>query len=205
VALPYDYLTGLIVLVLSVVSLTIGNSVVLFANRVSRSQFIRSIFAFTFLFIFSIFLWTLSIQFFAAVFFGKQKPIVDVMLLVAASFTPFLFGFLILLPHFGYYLYALLRIWVTVNLVFNVMVAYEFNILQAALVSLLGWLLLELLSSVSFLRIEDIKRWFLRVTTGKGEYKDPDDLVMEYVRKQRQLALEAAQHRQMKAEAAGDD
>ncbi len=190
--LSHDQWVALIVLVLSILSLTIGNSVVLFANRVTRSQFIRSIFAFTFLFILSIFLWTLSIQFFAVTFFGKNKPLGSVLMLVASSFTPFIFGFLILLPHFGYYLYALLRIWVTVNLVINVMHAYQFNLLQAIVVSLLGWLLLELLSSLSFLRMKDAKRWFLKVTTGKAEYKEPDDIVMEYVRMQRRLALEAA-------------
>ena len=190
--LSHDQWMALIILILSTVSLTIGNSVVLFANRVSRSQFIRSIFAFTFLFILSIFLWTLSIQFFAAAFFGKHKPLADVLILVAASFTPFILGFLILTPHLGYYLYALLRIWVTVKLVLNVMAAFQFNLLQAIIVSLLGWLLLELISSLSFLRLDDVKRWFLKMTTGKAEYKDPDDLVLEYVKMQRKLALEAA-------------
>jgi signal transduction histidine kinase len=190
--LSHDQWIALLILILSIVSLTIGNSVVLFANRVSRSQFIRSILAFTFLFILSIFLWTLSIQFFAAAFFGKHKPLQDVLLLVAASFTPFILGFLILLPHFGYYLYALLRIWVTVNLVINVMTAFQFNLIQAIIVSLLGWLLLEVISSLSFLRLDDVKRWFLKLTTGKAEYKDPDDLVLEYVKMQRKLALEAA-------------
>ncbi len=190
--LSHDQWIALTVLVLSVISLIIGNSVVLFANRVSRNQFIRSILAFTFLFILSIFFWALSIQFFASAFFGQHKPIDDVFLLVGASFTPFLFGFLILLPHIGYYLYALLRIWVTIKLVLNVMSAYHFRLWQAVLVTLLGWLLLEFISSLSFLRLNDIKRWFLKITTGKGEYKDPDDLVFEYVKMQRKLALEAA-------------
>jgi len=195
---------ALTVLFLSVVSLTIGNSVVLFANRVSRSQFIRSIIAFTLLFIFFIFLWTLSIQFFAYVFFGVHKPLDEVLILVASSFTPFIFGFLILLPHFGYYLYALLRIWVTVNLVFNVMTAYQFNLFQAIVVTLVGWLLLELLSSLSFLRLDDIKRWYLKVMTGKEEYKEPDDLVFEFVKKQRELALQAAKSSRKKEEAGVD-
>ncbi len=184
--------TTLIILILSIVSLTIGNSVVFFANRVSRTQFIRSIFAFTFLFIVFIFLWTLSIQLFAFLFFDQHKHLVDVFFLVAGSFTPFIFGFLILLPHLGYYLYALLRFWVMINLVFNVMTAYQFNLFQAILVTLLGWLLLELLNSLSFLRVEDLKRWFLKVTTGKSEYMDPDDLVFEFVKKQRELALQGA-------------
>jgi len=118
------------------------------------------------------------------------------LLLVAASFTPFILGFLILLPHLGYYFYALLRIWVMVNLVINVMHAYQFNIIQALIVSLLGWILLEFVSSLSFLRVDDVKRWFLKLTTGKSEYKDPDDLVFEYVKRQRELALDAAKAQQ---------
>jgi hypothetical protein len=181
-----------IVFILSVLSLTIGNSVVLFANRVSRTQFIRSLVVFTFLFALSLFLWTLSIRVLAVLFFDKHRSQTDVFLLVAASYTPFLLGFLILLPHLGYYLYALLRIWVTVNLILNVMAVYQFNIVQAIVVSLLGWLLMELVSSSSFLRLDDMKKWFLKFTTGRAEYKDPDDLVLEFVKKQRQLALEAA-------------
>jgi signal transduction histidine kinase len=194
--MTHDQWIGLTILFLSILSLTLGNSVVLFANRVNHAQFIRSILAFTFLFIFSIFLWTLSIQFFAFSFFGKHKATDDVLLLVAASFTPFILGFLILLPHLGYYFYALLRIWVMVNLVINVMHAYQFNIIQALIVSLLGWILLEFISSLSFLRVDDVKRWFLKLTTGKSEYKDPDDLVFEYVKRQRELALEAAKAQQ---------
>jgi len=194
--MTHDQWIGFFILFMSILSLTIGNSLVLFANRVNHAQFIRSILAFTFLFILSIFLWTLSIQFLAYFFFGKHKPTVEVLLLVAASFMPFIFGFLILLPHLGYYLYALLRIWVMVNLVVNVMIAYQFNIFQALIVSLLGWILMEFISSLSFLRLDDIKRWFLKLTTGKSEYKDPDDLVFEYVKRQRELALEAAKSRQ---------
>ncbi len=202
--MTHDQWIGFSILFLSILSLTVGNSVVLFANRVNRAQFIRSLLAFTFLFILSIFLWTLSIQFFAYFFFGKHKPTIDVLLLVAASFTPFIFGFLILLPHLGYYLYALLRVWVMVNLVLNLMRAYQFNIVQALVVSLLGWLLLEFVSSLSFLRLNDIKRWFLKLTTGKPEYKDPDDLVFEYVKRQRELALEAAKARQRAEEISHD-
>ncbi len=202
--MTHDQWIGFSILFLSILSLTVGNSVVLFANRVNRAQFIRSLLAFTFLFILSIFLWTLSIQFFAYFFFGKHKPTIDVLLLVAASFTPFIFGFLILLPHLGYYLYALLRVWVMVNLVLNLMRAYQFNIVQALVVSLLGWLLLEFVSSLSFLRLDDIKRWFLKLTTGKPEYKDPDDLVFEYVKRQRELALEAAKARQRAEEISHD-
>ena len=190
--LSHDQWMALIIFILSVISLTIGNSVVLFANRVSRSQFIRSIIAFAFLFILSVFLWTFSIRFFAALFFDRHQSQLDVFLLVAASYTPFIFGFLILLPHLGYYLYALLRVWVTVNLILSVMTAYDFNILQAITVSILGWVLLELISSLSFLRLHDVKQWFLKLTTGKAEYKEPDDLVIEFVKKQRQLALEVA-------------
>jgi signal transduction histidine kinase len=190
--LSNDQWISISVLILSIISLTIGNSVVLFANRVNHSQFVRSILVFTFLFILSIFLWALSIQFFAYAFFGKHKPPLEVLLLVGASFTPFILGFLILLPHLGYYLYALLRIWVMANLVINVMTAYQLNVVQAIIISLLGWLLLEFVSSLSFLRLDDAKRWFLKLTTGKSEYKDPDDVVMEYVRMQRKLALEAA-------------
>ncbi len=196
--MTHDQWIGFLILFLSILSLTIGNSVVLFANRVNRAQFIRSILAFTLLFIFTIFLWTLSIQFFAHFFFGKHKATEAVLMLVAASFTPFIFGFLILLPHLGYYLYALLRVWVMVNLVINVMRAYQFNVIQALLVSLLGWLLLEFISSLSFLRLDDIKRWFLKLTTGKSEYKEPDDLVLEYVKRQRELALAAASQQKTK-------
>ncbi len=184
---------ALLILTLSILSLLIGNSVVLFANRVSRSQFIRSLLAFGFLFLLSFLFWTLSVQFLSALLFGIHKPFVDVFIIVSQSFTPFILGFLILLPHLGHYFFALLRVWVVVNLIVNVAHAYEFGLLQALAVSLLGWVLLELVSSLSFLQLDAVKRWFLKVTTGKAEYRDPNDLVMEYVRAQRILMLQAAQ------------
>jgi hypothetical protein len=88
--------------------------------------------------------------------------------------------------------------------VFNVMTAYQFNLFQAIVVTLVGWLLLELLSSLSFLRLDDIKRWYLKVMTGKEEYKEPVDLVFEFVKKQRELALQAAKSSRKKEEAGVD-
>lgn len=181
-----------LILFFAILSLLIGNSVVLFANRVNRSQFIRSLLAFAFLFLLSFLFWTFSVMFLADVLFGARKPFNEVFIIVSYSFTPFFLGFLILLPHLGHYLYALLRVWVVVNLVVNVSRAYDFNLLQALAVSILGWALLEFITSLSFLRLDAVKRWFLRVTTGKGEYRDPNDLVLEYVRAQRLLALQAA-------------
>jgi len=191
---------ALLVLSLSIFSLLIGNSIVLFANRVSRSQFIRSLLAFGFLFLLAFIFWTLSVQLLSSLLFGVHKPFVDVFIIVSKSFTPLILGFLILLPHFGYYLFALLRVWVVFNLIINVAHAYEFGLIQALIVSLLGWILLELMTSLSFLPLGALKRWFLKVTTGKSEYRDPNDLVMEFVRAQRVLMLQAAQR-----EAKGDD
>lgn len=191
-ALSPDLQKAILILALSILSLLIGNSVVLFANRVSRSQFIRSLLAFTFLFILNVLFWTLSVQFLAALIFGVSKPFTDVFILVSHSFTPFFLGFLILLPHLGPYIYALLRIWVVINLIINVGHAYHFGPLKALTVSILGWILLEIITSLSFLRLDVAKQWFLKLTTGKAEYRDPDDLVLEYVRNQRKLALEAA-------------
>ncbi len=187
---------ALLVLFLSILSLLFGNSVVLFANRVSRSQFIRSLLAFAFLFLLTFLFWTLSVQALSAVLFGVHKPFVDVFIIVSQSFTPFILGFLILLPHLGHYLYALLRVWVMFNLILHVAHAYDFGPIQALLVSLLGWLLLELVTSLSFLQLDAVKRWFLKITTGKAEYRDPNDLVMEYVRAQRALMLQAAQQQE---------
>ncbi len=188
-----DLQHALLILFFAILSLLIGNSVVLFANRVSRSQFIRSLLAFAFLFLLSFLFWTFSVQLLSSLLFGVHKPFIDVFIIVSRSFGPFLLGFLILLPHLGHYLFALLRVWVVINLIVHVARAYEFGLLQALIVSLLGWLVLEFLSSLSFLKLDAVKRWFLKITTGKGEYRDPNDLVLEYVRAQRKLMLQAAQ------------
>jgi signal transduction histidine kinase len=193
---PPELQKAFLILVLSIISLLIGNSVVLFANRVSHTQFIRSLLAFTFLFLLSFLFWVFSVQVLADLLFGVRKPFVDVFVIVSHSFTPFLLGFLILLPHLGHYLYALLRVWVVINLIINVAQVYEVGLLQALAVSMLGWVLLELITSLSFLQLDAIKRWFLKITTGKAEYRDPNDLVMEYVRAQRLLMLQAARKEQ---------
>ena len=192
-ALTPELQKAFLILLLATFSLLIGNSVVLFANRVSRTQFIRSLLAFAFLFLLTFFFWTLSVQFLAGLLFQVHKPFIDVFIIVSYSFTPFFLGFLILLPHFGHYLYALLRVWVVMNLITHVANAYEFGLFKALAVSVLGWLLLELITSLSFLKLDVIKRWFLKFTTGKAEYRDPNDLVLEFVRAQRLLTLQAAQ------------
>ena len=100
-AAPDGWQLALIVLLLASLSYTLGQSVVLFANRVNRRHFIGALIVSALTMVVSVVFWAVSIWFLAELLFDAQQPFQQVLTTVAISFAPYLFGFMILLPYLG--------------------------------------------------------------------------------------------------------
>ena len=180
-ALPEGGKLALTILFIAGVSYTLGQSVVLFANRVNRRHFIFAVTVSALTLVVSVFFWAVSIQFIALALSGSQQPLTNVLTVVAISFAPFLFGFLILMPYLGSIISKILRIWVFLAVTVGVGVSFQFSFWQALLCSVLGWLLLELISRIPFLRIKRLDSWLWHISTGTSRQLKTEEIVAQFV------------------------
>lgn len=175
-------------------SITLGQSVVLFANRVSKRRFAISLVTFAAIFVLSIFVWAAIIWSAAELIFDAQRPYRSVLIVVALSYAPFLFGFLVLLPYLGNIILAILRVWVYLSILLSVAELYQFSLLNAFVCTFLGWLLIEFFTHFPPLRIEALKDWVWRVTTGTDQEMQSQEIVDRYVHLSKQ-AIDAIRKR----------
>lgn len=163
------------------ISVTLGQSVVLFANRIGRRRFIFSLLVFAAVFVLGSVIWAASIWLIADVVFDIQRPFWNVITVVALSYAPYLFGFLILLPYLGNIINVVLRVWVFLVVLVAVGALYQFNLLEALVAAVLGWILIELVTHLKFLRTEQIEDWVWQITTGTQQELKPQEIVDRYV------------------------
>jgi len=171
---------AILLLFLAGLSVTLGQSVVLFANRIKR-RFILSLVVFAAVFVVGALAWAATIWLMAKWIFGVERDLWSVITVVALSYSPFLFGFLILLPYLGNIISTGLRIWVFLNVLIAIQGLYSFQFFEALIASVLGWLMIELLTQLKFLRIDRLEDWIWRMTTGTPQEMKPKDMVHEYI------------------------
>lgn len=172
---------ALFVMFMAGMSDTLGQSVVLLANRVTRRRFVVSLLFSGLLLIVSVFFWVMTISLIASLVFETSRPFRDVLVVVALSHAPLLFGFLVLLPYLGNVIYHILRVWVFLAVVVGVAVVYPFGVWEAVACSVLGWLLLEVIVHLPFLHIDRLDRWLWRLSTGTASQFAAEEAVDFYL------------------------
>lgn len=174
---------SLAVLFVAGVSITIGQSVVLFANRLPRRRFIVSLVLSSLLLLVGVLFWAASVWVLATYVFGAERSIRLVMIVVSLSYAPMLYGVFVLVPYFGNILYIFLRIWILIALVWAVTVIFPLAIWQAMICCLLGWLMLEVVTRLPV--VTAVENWLWFKTTGAREILPTEDVVDRFVRELR--------------------
>jgi hypothetical protein len=136
-------LVALAVLAIGGVSYLVGQSVVLFLNRVSRRQFVTSLAAGVALLMAGVLFWSLAAALTADLLLGASAQYRTALIVVSASHAPLVFGFLLLLPYLGTPIASLLRIWVALCLVVGINAVGPADFWSALLCLALGWLVLQ--------------------------------------------------------------
>jgi hypothetical protein len=180
-AAPNGWKLALAVLLLAGLSYTVGQSVVLFANRVNRRHFIFALVISTLSLVMSVLFWAASIWLSANILFDVRQPFEQILTTVAISFAPLLFGFLILMPYLGNIVFVVLRIWVFLATIVGVTVTFQFSFWEALLCSILGWAVLELLTRIPFLQIKRLSNWLWRLSTGTEKQLETGEIVAQFV------------------------
>ncbi len=163
---------ALIVLLLGGLSDLLGQSVVLFANRVRPGRFVFSLITAGIVLAFSVAFWAGSIWLAAWLTFDSFRPFREVLTVVYLSYAPLILGVVVFLPYLGNIIFRVLRIWIFLALLVAVQVVYPFSFWQAILCCSLGWIVYELATRLPVIRAERLSSWWWRFTTGTPEPVD---------------------------------
>jgi hypothetical protein len=167
---------SLVIALIGGISLCLGQSVVLFANRIPRRRFLFSLLAGALAYLVLILLWALSIWLISAWVLDRPASFESLLTLVGLSLAPLSFGFLILLPYLGSILYYLLVTWVLASLLSGLDVIYGFNLPQAFLAAGLVWLVVQV---IAYTRL--VERLLWRLLPGYATSLNLERLAMDYV------------------------
>jgi hypothetical protein len=152
--------------VLSGLSEAIGQSVVLFANRVRPARFLLSLIVTAILHLLGFFIWVGSFWFVILLVLDAPIPLKPLLIIVGVSYVPILFGFLGFLPYAGQPIMQLLYAWSYGIMVYYFHQAEEISFYQALLVGGIGLLAILLLRAVIGRPLETVATRVLDVTAG---------------------------------------
>jgi hypothetical protein len=151
VALTIAFLAGL--------SMMLGQSAVLLANRVSRRRFVLSIVLGALVLILGFVLWATSSWLIAWLLLDQRPRVLPYIAIVALAHAPLLLGFFVLLPYVGLIVHKLLRVYVLLALLVGLYAGYQASFWQAVLCAVVGWLLVQLIFHLGVFGLERRRRF----------------------------------------------
>ena len=163
---PGALAAALLIAFLGGVSLMLGQSVVLFANRVSRRRFAACLAIYGLVYIVGLVVWGVTIWLSARIF-GFEILVRTVTFAVCVGQAPLLFGFFILMPYVGTSLLKILTVYSLLIVVAALSGILEVRVWQAALLAAIGWGLRAGLDRVLQRPLAGVRAWLWRASTGR--------------------------------------
>src|SRR2546423_1605227 len=108
---PGANLLTLLILILAGVSVSLGQSVILFANKVTPRRFLMSLLLNGVLFAVGVLIWAAILLLVGRIVFRVQLPFDQMGREVSLAYAPLLLGFFVLLPYAGSFLKHAFEIW----------------------------------------------------------------------------------------------
>ncbi len=157
---------ALIVVGLAGLSESLGQSLVLFINRVRPRRFIPAVLISAISYIVGYMLWTSSVWLVGTYAFGRSVSWWAVAAPVGLAYAPQLLAFFELTPFFGNPFGILLSLWSLLAIVVAVRAGLGLETWQAILASGLGWALIQVWRRTLGRPIYALGRWFKRRAVG---------------------------------------
>ncbi len=157
---------ALAVVALAGISASVGQSLVLFINRVRPSRFVPAVLISLISYLAGYLLWTASIYAVGKYGFGKPVTWAPVAAVVGLAYAPQVLAFFELTPFFGNPFGILLSLWTMVAIVIAVQTALGLTLWQAVLAAGLGWLLLQAVRRTVGIPIYGVGRWLRKKAIG---------------------------------------
>jgi hypothetical protein len=164
---PHGLRQSLIILLLAGIAETLGQSVVLILNRVSRRRFALALGLGGLALIFEAALWIAGVWLVVTLLAGPRASFLTSVKVIGMAYAPLILSIFVFLPYIGILISHLLRVWVLLAVVVGTSVAFELPPIYAALAAGLGylarWAVLRLFSRVG----GRLNSWLLRASTGQ--------------------------------------
>ena len=161
-------------------STLLGESAVLFINRVRRSRFVISLITNGIVFLISYAVWGLTIYVIGRILFAANPPVGDFVRMVGLSTAPLVFGFFVLIPWMGPFIAKLLSVWSLVILI--VIIEYEFKIgfWPAVLCVGLGWIASLALTNTIGRPVVALRNKVFQMVSGSKLDSDTENLLLHF-------------------------
>lgn len=163
---PRGIWLSLAVVALAGISASVGQSLVLFINKVRPHRFIPAVAISLLSYIAGYFLWTASVYAVGKYGFGKPVEWMPTAAVVGMAYAPQILAFFELVPFFGNPFGILLTLWSMVAVVIAVQTALGLTLWQATLAAGLGWLLLQVVRRTVGIPIYAVGRWLRKKAIG---------------------------------------
>ena len=173
-SLPLGLIASILVVLLAGLSQTLGQSVMLFFNRVKPLRFVLSVAIAAILFVFNYNFWVFSTWLVAGWFFDVSLPLVEVMKTLGFSYAPLLFGFSIVIPYFGMPILIVLSVWTLMAIATGLGTISALGIWDAFQCCLGGWLVLQLSQRIIGKAIANITSKIVDWVAGVKLITEPD-------------------------------
>jgi len=177
VTLPYQAAVAITVAVLAGVSTLLGNSVVLFLNRVKGWRFGVSLLMNG---VSMVVLYAVQAMAIAVVGYlvtgNRVQPDIAVKAVLLAT-APLILGFFELIPYLGPGIARILQAWGLVALWAVVAALYDVDRWTALFITLVGWGLMQLMSWALARPMSAVGRWIWRLVTGRSTMLTAGDLL----------------------------
>ncbi len=161
------YKLALLIVFLAGLSQALGQSIILFINKVSKRRFVFSLLISAIIFTLSFFFLVLSISLTVNFAYHKEESLKSVITITGLAYLPYLFSFFTLAPYFGSFITLSLSLWNLAAIITAVSVVFSLNIYQALAASIIGWLLKQLLKSTIGRPIQELSKLIKKFIAGK--------------------------------------
>ena len=165
------------ILLLAAISVTLGQSVILLANKVTRRRFVGSLLLNGALFVVGVLIWVAIFQLIGRFVFGVQLPFLQMVQEISLAYAPLLLGFFVLLPYLGSFLEHVLDIWWVLTMLVALNMTLNLSFTQALFCVLLGWVIIEVLKYTIGRPFIALDRWLRRAVAGTSLSGNIQELV----------------------------
>ncbi len=163
---PGGIVVALLIVLLAGFSESLGQSIILFINRVPPWRFMLALFITAASHVLGYLLWTVIIWLVGAYAFGQSAPLIVLASAVGLAYAPQLLAFFELTPFFGNSFSILLSLWSMIAIVIAVRAGLGLETWQAVVVSGVGWLILQLWRRTIGRPVYALGRWLQRRAAG---------------------------------------
>jgi hypothetical protein len=177
---PQETLLTLTIALLGGASLLIGESVVLFLNRITPVRLVLSLVLNAVIFVAGLAIWAAALWVVGGMLFGNPPRLMVMVRLVCLSSAPFVFGFLILIPYFGAVIARILYVWTFLIMLSAVRFSFGIGLAEALLLVGAGWLLLLGFNATIGRPILAVQEWAWRKIAGQKRFQSPRELLTHF-------------------------